>query len=372
VPVWHGVPLRRSDRKNAVADLQRALLQQAAIARLGELALRDSDPDSLMRAGASLIGEIDASTAPAFWEVGRDGRRLNLRAGLEDEVWRRPPRLRRPRLPRRRRADSGAVALVPDWPSWRKRFTMPAVCAPSALQQLAVMIDRQRTGPLACSTPTPPYRHRFTPKDVPFCRPPPTSLTLRRHAADQALRHRVLHDALQGPVGNQRQRRRSPARRRRGSRGRRRRGGRRPPPRLEAGAKVEAAAVAADLPDAALWTPSISPISEAAARISESGSLSRSASSPSLAIAACWEERPLQVRDRVLAIADVVKDAVPDRHPAVVASRTASSSSQTKRPSRVRIRYSSGAVLAVAEVVHAFHRERAAASRCSRRPRGRV
>ena len=39
-----------------------------------------------MRDAVTLIGELDGSSSACIWEVGRDGRRLNLRAGLEDEV----------------------------------------------------------------------------------------------------------------------------------------------------------------------------------------------------------------------------------------------------------------------------------------------
>ena len=42
--------------------------------------------------------------------------------------------------------------------------------------------------------------HRFTPKDVPFVQAAANVLAdaIERHAADQALRHRVLHDSLTG------------------------------------------------------------------------------------------------------------------------------------------------------------------------------
>ena len=49
VPVWHGVLYDISERKSAEADLQRALSQQAVVAKLGERALQNGDPEALMQ-----------------------------------------------------------------------------------------------------------------------------------------------------------------------------------------------------------------------------------------------------------------------------------------------------------------------------------
>ena len=86
-------------------ELQRALSQQAVVARLGERAMQNSDPQEMMEAATELIGKVDGVHSACIWELGRDGRRLNLRAGLEGVGGRsRPPGLGLPRLPRRRRA----------------------------------------------------------------------------------------------------------------------------------------------------------------------------------------------------------------------------------------------------------------------------
>ena len=107
-PVWHGVLYDITERKIAEQELQRAAAQQAAVARLGGRALKDGDPDSLMRAAVSLMTEIEgvdgrlhlggrsrrpppAACAPA-WRAGGRGR---------------PARLGGARLPRRRRARLG-------------------------------------------------------------------------------------------------------------------------------------------------------------------------------------------------------------------------------------------------------------------------
>jgi diguanylate cyclase (GGDEF)-like protein/PAS domain S-box-containing protein len=200
VPVWHGVLYDISERKNAEADLQRALSQQAVVAKLGELALQNGDPDSLMHAAAGLISELDGVHSACIWEVGRDGRRLNLRAGLEDQVVGAGRRVSAARDSHAGAAlDSGAATIVPDW-AQEDRFTMPPVLrAFGAASSLAVMIDG-KDHPFGVLDVHATEPERFTPKDVPFLQAAANVLAdaFERHAADQALRHRVLHDALTG------------------------------------------------------------------------------------------------------------------------------------------------------------------------------
>jgi diguanylate cyclase (GGDEF)-like protein/PAS domain S-box-containing protein len=200
VPIWHGVLYDISERKNTEADLQRALAQQAVVARLGELALRNGDPEALMAAAVSLIGEVEGIQNACIWEVGRDGRRLNLRAGLEGEALGAGRRVSAARDSHAGSAlDSGLATIVPDW-AREERFTMPPVLRTfGAASSLAVLIDgKDRPFGVLDAHATEP--HRFSPKDVPFLQAAANVLAdaFERHAADQALRHRVLHDALTG------------------------------------------------------------------------------------------------------------------------------------------------------------------------------
>jgi len=200
VPVWHGVLYDITERKKAEDELQRALSQQAVVAKLGERALQDGDPESLMRAATTLIGEVEGVHSACIWELGRDGRRLNLRAGLEDEVIGAGRRVSAARDSHAGATlDSGTHAIVSDWSS-ESRFTMPPVLRVfGAASSLAVMIDGKdhAFGVLDVHATEP---NRFTPKDVPFLQAAANVLAdaIERHAADQALRHRVLHDSLTG------------------------------------------------------------------------------------------------------------------------------------------------------------------------------
>jgi diguanylate cyclase (GGDEF)-like protein/PAS domain S-box-containing protein len=200
VPVWHGVLYEISERKSAEAELQRAFSQQAVVAKLGERALQDGDPESLMRDAARLIGEVAGVHSACIWELGRDGRRLNLRAGLEDEVIGAGRRVSAARDSHAGAAlDSGTPAIVADW-SNEERFTMPPVLrVVGAASSLAVMIDGKDHpfGVLDLHAAEP---NGFTAKDVPFVQAAANVLAdaIERHASDQALRHRVLHDSLTG------------------------------------------------------------------------------------------------------------------------------------------------------------------------------
>jgi diguanylate cyclase (GGDEF)-like protein/PAS domain S-box-containing protein len=200
VPVWHGVLYDITERKKTERDLQRALSQQAVVARLGERALQNSDPDALMRAATALIAEVDGVHSACIWELGRDGRRLNLRAGLEDHAIGADRRVSAARDSHAGAAlASGTHAIVTDWSS-EERFTMPPVLRVlGAASSLAVLIDG-KDHPFGVLDVHATEPGRFSPKDVPFLQAAANVLAdaIERHAADQALRHRVLHDALTG------------------------------------------------------------------------------------------------------------------------------------------------------------------------------
>ncbi|HEY7457100.1 MAG TPA: PAS domain-containing protein, partial [Solirubrobacterales bacterium] len=197
IPVWHGVLYDITARKQSEGELRRAAAQQAAVARLGRHALQDVDPAKLAKEVVPLMTEIAGVDAACVWEAGREGRRLHLRAGLEEhdaEIDRRASAGRDSHAGAA--LESGLHVIVDDWSSERRFSMPPALRVLGVRSSLAVPIaGRERPFGVLDVHATEP--HRFTAKDVPFVQAAANVLAdaIERHAADQALRYRVLHDS---------------------------------------------------------------------------------------------------------------------------------------------------------------------------------
>jgi diguanylate cyclase (GGDEF)-like protein/PAS domain S-box-containing protein len=198
--VWHGVLYDITERKIAEQELHRAAAQQAAVARLGRHALQDGDPARLAKQVVPLMTEIEGVEAACVWEAGREGRRLHLRAGLDD---RGDGTERRASAARDSHAgaalESGLHVIVDDWSSERRFSMPPALRVLGVRSSLAVPIaGKERPYGVLDVHSTEPSR--FTPQDVHFAQALANVLAdaLERHSADEALRHRVLHDSLTG------------------------------------------------------------------------------------------------------------------------------------------------------------------------------
>jgi diguanylate cyclase (GGDEF)-like protein/PAS domain S-box-containing protein len=199
-PVWHGVLYDITERKNAEGELRRAAAQQAVVARLGRHALQDGDPARLAKQVVPLLTEIDGVEAACVWEAGREGRRLHLRAGLEERGGGAERRASAARDSHAGAAlESGLHVIVDDWSSERRFSMPPALRVLGVRSSLAVPIagKEQPYGVLDIHSTEP---SRFTPQDVHFVQASANVLAdaLERHRADEALRHRVLHDSLTG------------------------------------------------------------------------------------------------------------------------------------------------------------------------------
>jgi diguanylate cyclase (GGDEF)-like protein/PAS domain S-box-containing protein len=200
IPVWHGVLYDITERKSAEQELKRAAAQQATVARLGEKALRGGDSEALMAEAASLMTETDGVESACIWEVERDGRRLHLRAGLKGQLVGADKRVSAARDSHAGAAiESGLHVIVDDW-SNENRYTMPPALRVLGVRSSLAVVIKGKDGPFGVLDVHSTEPGRFTPQDVHFVQASANVLAdaIERHAADAALRHRVLHDSLTG------------------------------------------------------------------------------------------------------------------------------------------------------------------------------
>ena len=154
-----------------------------------------------MKAAVSLLAEIEGVQSACIWEA-RPGRAAPAaRAGLEDRVMSAGQRVSAARDSHAGAAlESGLHVIVDDW-SAERRFAMPpALRTLGACEQPRGGDRRQGAALRRPRRPLRPTPNSFTPQDVHFVQAAANVLAdaIARHAADQALRYRVLHDSLTG------------------------------------------------------------------------------------------------------------------------------------------------------------------------------
>jgi diguanylate cyclase (GGDEF)-like protein/PAS domain S-box-containing protein len=81
-PVWHGVLYDITKRKQAEREVERRAAQQAAVARLGERALKGADLEALMEDTAAFVAASEGFGRSCVWEFDESNGTLTLRASV--------------------------------------------------------------------------------------------------------------------------------------------------------------------------------------------------------------------------------------------------------------------------------------------------
>ncbi len=197
---WHGVMSNITEQKDAEAELEQRVAQQAAVARLGEHALQGASLADLMQeavsAGVDLLGvEIGAvvelvpsEDAVAFRAIhGLTGVRVNDRvpAGLGSQSG--------------YALLSGRPAVVADWATERRFERSQVLSDLGTTSGLTVVIEGRR-GPFGALGFHSVGPRVFKSGDVDFVQALANVLgdVVERQLTDDDIRHRALHDPLTG------------------------------------------------------------------------------------------------------------------------------------------------------------------------------
>ncbi|MEK6277098.1 MAG: EAL domain-containing protein [Actinomycetota bacterium] len=198
--VLHGVLYDITERKGVEEELQRRAGQQAAVASLGERAMKGAELDGLMDATVSAIAGTDGIERSCIWESNESTNSLMMQAGVgrfdEMEVLRIPTGRE---SPAGLALETGRPVIVTDW-SEEERFEEPIhLRAMGVRSTLSVVIggSKRPFGVLEAHSEQP---DRFKPQDVHFSQSAANVLAdaIERRVADEAIRHRALHDPLTG------------------------------------------------------------------------------------------------------------------------------------------------------------------------------
>ena len=198
---WHGVMSDITARKQAEAELERRAAQQAAVALLGEHALEGASTSELMHEAvgaaaqlldvemacvAELLAEEDCMAVRA--EFGADGMsfgKARLPAGASSQAG--------------FTVLSGKPVVVQDWREEKRFSRSPALRGLGVRSGLTVMIEGRREpfGVLAVQSLA---ARAYGAGDIDFLQSLANVLAdaLDRHAIEDGIRHRALHDPLSG------------------------------------------------------------------------------------------------------------------------------------------------------------------------------
>ncbi len=195
VPQWHGVMQDISALKAAETAIELKAEQQVLVARLGEMAIRGEDPDSLLRYAVDWVGQLDGVIEASIWEQ-EDYKELHLHHRSANLGWSNTLPYDPEQYPDSH-LTQGDVVLIPSWEddprlerfvpflpeSVRSSMIAPIMGAVDQFGMIIVHSDRISA---------------FSEQDGNFLRAAANVLgnSIERSRTDLSLQHRINHDPL--------------------------------------------------------------------------------------------------------------------------------------------------------------------------------
>jgi diguanylate cyclase (GGDEF)-like protein/PAS domain S-box-containing protein len=198
---WHGVLTDITERKRAESELQRRAAQQAAVARLGERALRGADLATLMDGAVTEAARILQVQWGAVLALTPDRESLVLRAGhgcSREAI----DKVRVPADGRTQMAatlQTGRAITVEDWSVETRYEPCPVLNPPHSHTGMTVLIEG-RDGPWGILGVQSMVRRSFSASDEDFVQALANVLAdaIHRSEIEDDIRHQALHDPLTG------------------------------------------------------------------------------------------------------------------------------------------------------------------------------
>ncbi len=198
---WHGVMLDITDQKLVEEQLARQSGAQAAVARLGELALGGMPIDELLQEACRTTTEALSVDAAVVSEVTDEGASLDLRAQygwISDDSRRRTIRVQ-PRSSASASLLTGKPVLVQNWDEETELQPSAPLIAGKVKSSISVRIEGPSVpwGAFSAFSRSP---FAFSEHDVNFVVSVTNVLAdaIERRNAEDVMQHRALHDVLTG------------------------------------------------------------------------------------------------------------------------------------------------------------------------------
>ncbi len=195
VPLWHGVMQDISALKAAEASIELKAEQQVLVARLGEMAIRGEDPDSLLKYAVDWIGQMEGVLEASIWEQ-ENYEKLHLCNRSADLGWSSVLPYDPEQYPDSH-LTQGDVVLIPSWDDDPRlsRFTpfLPEPVKSSMIAPIMGAVDQfgiiiVHSGRVS----------DYSEQDGNFLRAAANVLgnSIERSRTDLSLQHRLNHDPL--------------------------------------------------------------------------------------------------------------------------------------------------------------------------------